>query len=62
MQPQAEKNVTSKTQKTEAQITSELIRQVADEIWQLWQADLSIEKERRRTSKHLSRWNSRGGI
>lgn len=62
MHPQAEKKVTSKTQKTEAQITSELIRQVAEQVWQLWQADLSIEKERCRTSKYLSRWNSRGGI
>lgn len=62
MHPQAEKTVASKTPKTDAQITSELIRQVAEQVWQLWQADLSIEKERCRSSKYLPRWNSQGGI
>ncbi len=43
------------------QVTPDLVRQVTELVWLLWQADLRIEKERQGSGRHLTRWYSHGG-
>ena len=42
----------------EVMITAELVRQVADRVYELWRRDLRIEQERRRLS--ACKWQKQG--
>lgn len=37
-------------EKSSQEITRELVQQVADRVWQLWQEQLRLERERNRQS------------
>jgi hypothetical protein len=43
--------------KSKTAVTPELVRQVADKVYELWQKDIQIELERRRWSNQ--RWQRR---